>query len=287
MSDRAAERSWTVLELIRWTTDYFKQAGIDSARLDAEVLLAQVLDMGRLDLYLAFDQNVSVDDRGRFRELVRRRAGERVPVAYLTGVREFWSLPFAVGPGVLIPRPDTETLVRVAAELKPARVIEMGAGSACVAAALANELPDAVIVAVERSPEALDYARRNLDALGLAERVELVAGDGLADVEGPFDLVVSNPPYIPTEQIASLPPEVRHEPREALDGGPDGLDAIRRLIADLPGRLERRAWLALEVGAGQAPAVAELLNSAGAAGVETHADLAGVERVVCARFEED
>lgn len=277
---------WKLMDLVRWTTEFFKQHDIPSARLDAELLLAHVLELKRMDLYLAFDQPVAAGDRARYRELVRRRAKERWPVAYLTGVREFWSMEFRVTPDVLIPRPETETLVRVAVDLKPRRVVEFGVGSGCVSAALARELPDAEIVALDCSLAALEVARQNLADLGFGERVALVEGTGLADLAGPFDLVVSNPPYIPAREIDGLAPELLHEPRIALDGGPDGLHAVRRLCLEAPAALERPGYLALEIGFGQADAVLELLRAAGAAVVETFPDLAGIPRVVLGRFLE-
>jgi release factor glutamine methyltransferase len=277
---------WKLMDLVRWTADFFKKHDLPSPRLDAEVLLAHVLDMKRMDLYLGFDQPVSEADRARFRELVRRRAKERWPVAYLTGVREFWSMPFRVTPDVLIPRPETETLVRVVAELKPRRIVELGVGSGCVSAALARELPDVEITAVDCSAAALEVARQNLASLGFAERVRLVLASGLASLEGPFDLVVSNPPYIEAADIDCLAPELRHEPRVALDGGPDGLHTVRCLCVEAPALLERPGWLALEIGLGQADAVEELLRGAGAAEVQVFPDLAGIPRVVLGRFLE-
>ena len=277
---------WKLMDLVRWTADFFKKHDVPSPRLDAEILLAHVLDMKRMDLYLGFDQPVSEADRARFRELVRRRAKERWPVAYLTGVREFWSMPFRVTPDVLIPRPETETLVRVVADLKPRRIVELGVGSGCVSAALARELPDVEITAVDCSGAALEVARQNLASLGFGERVQLVLASGLASLEGPFDLVVSNPPYIEAADIDRLAPELRHEPRVALDGGPDGLHTVRCLCAEAPALLERPGWVALEIGFGQADAVQELLRGAGAAEVQVFADLAGIPRVVLGRFLE-
>jgi release factor glutamine methyltransferase len=277
---------WKLMDLVRWTADYFKQHDVPSPRLDAELLLAHVLDLRRMDLYLAFDQPVSPSDRARYRELVRRRAKERWPVAYLTGVREFWSMPFRVTPDVLIPRPETETLVRVAADLKPRRLVELGVGSGCVSAALARELPDAEIVAIDCSPEALEVARQNLASLGYGERVTLFEASGLSGLDGSFDLVVSNPPYVQAGDLDGLAPELRHEPRLALDGGPDGLHAVRRLCAEAPALLERPGYLVLEIGLGQADAVVELLREAGATEVSTFPDVAGIPRVVLGRFLE-
>ena len=275
---------WTLMQLLRWTTDFFKQHGLLTARLDAEVLLGHVLCMPRIDLYLAFDQPVSEDDRARYRELVRARAKQRVPVAYLTGQREFWSLPFTVAPDVLIPRPETESLVRAALEIAPRRIAEVGVGSGCVSAVLARELPDARLVAGDVSESALELARSNLEALELAERVELYRSDLLSELPGEFDLVIANLPYVPSAQIDTLEPEVRQEPRLALDGGPDGLSVVRRLIEEAPPRLARPGALALELGEGQAEEASRLARESGAERVETRPDLRGVERVLVAHY---
>jgi release factor glutamine methyltransferase len=278
--------TWTRMDLVRWTADFFKQHGVPSARLDAELLLAHTLGAKRMDLYMTFDQPVSEAERARFRELVRRRAKERCPVAYLTETREFWSLPFRVTPDVLIPRPETELLVRAAVDRKPRRVVELGVGSGCVSAALARELPEVEIVAIDCSARALEIARENLARHGVLERVTLLEVDGLAGLTGPFDLVLSNPPYVPEGDLAGLAPELGHEPRVALDGGPDGLHVVRRICAEAPALLDRPGWLALEIGLGQAPAVTELVRAAGAAEVETYDDLAGIPRVIAGRFAE-
>ena len=275
---------WTPLELVRWTTDYFRTHALPSPRLDAELLLAHVLERTRLDLYLGFDRPVPAAPRARYRELVKRRAGERVPVAYLTGTREFWSLPFRVTPAVLIPRPETETLVRVALELAAKRMLEVGTGSGCVAAAIASERPEVQILALDSSPEALAIAGENLELHGLSSRVELQQATDLTALDGEFDAVISNPPYIPTRELCELAPEVRCEPGTALDGGPDGLSLVRQLIREAPECLARPGWLALEVGAGQARSVEKLLWERGASRVDVHEDLAGIERVVAAEF---
>lgn len=281
-----SEPVWTPLALVRWTVDYFQTHGVPAPRLDAELLLAHALGQKRIDLYLGFDRPVATADRERYRELVKRRAVERVPVSYLTGTREFWSMSFRTTPDVLIPRPETETLVRVAVELGPERVVEVGTGSGCVAAAIAAELPDARVLAVDSSAEALAVARHNLEAHDLASRVELRLALGLSGVHGSFDTVISNPPYIPSGELAGLPDEVRHEPRLALDGGPDGLAVVRQLIEEAPERLAPGGSLVLEVGSGQARVVEELLLARGASRVDIHRDLAGKERVVASRFGE-
>ena len=274
-------RVWTPLDLVRWTTGYFKEHGVPSPRLDAEVLLAFVLRVERIELYTAFERPVGSAERERFRELVRERAQKRRPVAYLTGVREFWSRTFRVDESVLIPRPDTETLVREAVAREPQRILEVGVGSGAVCGALALELPEAEIVGTDISESALEIARENLASLGVAERCELRRADLVSG--GDFDLLVSNPPYVPTAELAGLDPEVLHEPRAALDGGADGLDVIRRLVEAAPKVLRRGGWLLLEIGAGQGPRVGALLEDSGFENTVLCLDLAGVERVAAAR----
>ena len=273
----------TPLELVSRTAGYFERHGIDRPRLDAEVLLAHVLGLSRIDLYVHFERPVGAGERDRYRELVRSRARDRVPVAYLTGEQEFWSRPFLVTPEVLIPRPETELLVRCAADLAPRRVAEVGVGSGAVAGALACELPEAEIAAVDCCEAALAVAAENLERLGVADRITLLCGNCTEPLSGTFDLLVSNPPYVPTDALAGLQPEVRHEPRLALDGGPDGLDLVRRLAERAPA-LVPGGWLLLEIGCGQTAAVADLLRDAGACEVAVEKDLAGIERVMRARF---
>jgi release factor glutamine methyltransferase len=270
--------TWTPLALVRWTTSYFTEHGVPSPRLDAEVLLCHVLGMRRIDLYLQFDRPVEADERARYRDLVRLRAAKRVPVAYLTGIREFWSRSFEVSPAVL---------VRVALELTAERVLEVGIGSGAIAATLALERPDLALVATDCSTAALEVARANLARLGVADRVSLLeveSSSGAPAPEGRFDLIVSNPPYIATADLASLAPELQHEPQVALDGGLDGLDVIRRILQDGPGLLATDGAILLEVGSGQAPFVASLMGVAGARQVELLRDFAGIERVVLGRF---
>jgi len=275
--------AWTPLDLVSWTADYFGEHGVPSPRLDAEVLLAHVLGVARLDLYLQFERTVSADERARYRELVRERATERVPVAYLVGEREFWSKPFAVTRDVLIPRPETELLVEMTQALAPRKIAEIGVGSGAVTGSLACALTESEFVATDCSEPALAVAARNFESLGVAERIRLVHGEGPGAIEGPYDALISNPPYVPSAELELLEPELAHEPRIALDGGPDGLDFIRRLVAAAP-ELIPGGFLLLEIGAGQTPAVQALLNDAGAKEVEVRADLAGIDRIVCARF---
>ncbi|MBN2493573.1 MAG: peptide chain release factor N(5)-glutamine methyltransferase [Deltaproteobacteria bacterium] len=255
-----------------------------AARLDAQVLLAAVLGCDRVRLYMDFDRPLSEGELDRYRELVRRRAGHE-PVAYLVGEREFWSLPIRVDRRVLIPRPDTETLVEWAVDLFRDRALEcfadVGTGSGCLACALAQQFPGARGTAVDRDADACSLAAENLARLGFDGRVDVRCGDLLQPVEGRADLLVANLPYIPSGELASLPADVRgHEPLGALDGGPDGLATLRRMVSSACAHLRPGGWLLLEVGAGQAEAVARLCRQAGLGAVETRRDLAGLARVV-------
>jgi len=280
----AARGSWTSLELVKWTADYFARAGIETARLDAEVLLAHVLGCGRLDLYLQFERPVEASERARYRELIQRRGRDRVPVAQLTGEREFWSRSFLVTEDVLIPRPESELLIEVAVRQRPERALDFGVGSGNLATALALELPAVEVLAVDCSEAALEVAGRNFDRHGVSDRVSLLQAQDLSTIEGDFDLIVSNPPYIATADIAGLAPELAHEPRVALDGGPDGLRVVRQLLAEAPERLRSDGQLLMEIGADQADAVRSAAEGLGGR-VETHRDLAGIERVVAVRFD--
>jgi len=279
---------WTPLRLLEWTTRRFADAGVDSPRLAAQILLAHALGIPRVQLYVQHDKPLGPEELGRYRELVKRRlAGE--PVAYLTGQQEFWSLPLAVDARVLVPRRDTETLVEVVLDqvdrAAALRIADIGTGSGAVALALARELPNAQVVATDRSTEALAVARDNAARLQLA--VELREGDllaALADGER-FDVVASNPPYVPSGDIDRLAPEVRREPRAALDGGPDGLDALRRLVSGAASHLTAPGGLlALEHGFDQGAAVRSLIDAAGGfQPAATRSDMGGQPRVTFSR----
>ena len=283
-----SESPWTILALLRWTTDHFAKLGIDTARLDAECLLASALGVDRMRLYLDFEKPVGEAERGAFRELVRRRGSARVPVAQILGRKEFWSLSLRVTPDVLVPRPETETLVAAALELLPAdrptAVLDVGTGSGAVALAIACERPQARLVATDISQAALEIARQNADELGMAERIRLVSGDGFAAVAGEsFDLVVSNPPYVAESQRGSLPPELAHEPEVAIFAGTDGLRVLRQLSSGVACALSPGGGFAVEIAPEQAPTVADWCREAGLLDVRTLRDLAGRPRVVAAR----
>ena len=285
-----SDDEWTVGRLLSWTTTWLAERGSETPRLDAEVLLAHVRGCQRILLYTAFDQVVAEDARARFRELVRRRgAGE--PVAYLVGSREFFSLPLEVSPAVLVPRPETEGLVVRVLDLCRAaeapRIIDVGTGSGAIAIAVAKSLPRAKLTVTDLSAAALEVARANAERHGLAGRIDFHRGDLLADpaVAGPWDVIVSNPPYVKEEEVASLPRDVRdHEPRGALVAGPRGVEVIERLAAEAAERLVPGGWLVLEAGPGVAVEVEQILESMPQLErAPTLKDLAGLPRVFQAR----
>lgn len=281
-----------VAEVLRQAALHLVAGGIESGRLDAEVLLAHVLHVSRDKLPLLANESLSAAQRHAYAELVARRRG-REPAAYITGTREFWSLAFHVTPDVLIPRPETERLVEIAlgraSRLVPdgrLRIADVGTGSGCVAVTLAKELPRAEIVAIDLSLPALRIARRNAARHGVADRIEFVRSDFFQGIGffARFHLIVANPPYIPALQIAELEPEVsRWEPRVALTGGTDGLDAYRRLAAEAVKYLAADGEIAVEIGAGMATSVAELFEASAWDDIRVDEDYAGVERVVSAR----
>jgi release factor glutamine methyltransferase len=276
---------WTVLKLLRWTADYFTGRGIDTPRLDAELLLAETLGLDRVGLYVNFERPLLADELAAFRERVRRRAG-REPLAYILGHTEFWSLPIKVTPAVLIPRAETELLVEEALPRLSGRqqLLDVGTGSGALAIALAHERPELVVTAIDLSPAALTVAEANARGNGVAERIRFEQHDLGQLPSGPYDLIVANPPYIPSGTLATLMPEVRDfEPRLALDGGVDGLAAYRAIAAQAATLLIPGGWLLVEVGIGQAPAVQELFALAGLEELFTSRDLAGIERVVGGR----
>ncbi|MDX6604602.1 MAG: release factor glutamine methyltransferase [Solirubrobacterales bacterium] len=278
-------------QAITAATDALRAAGIEDPRLDAELLLAEAVGCDRAALIADREAAVSPAAARAFAEMVRRRL-RREPVAYILGRRGFRNLEIAVDRRVLIPRPETELLVEIALEQRPASVLDVGTGSGAIALAIADELPGCAVTATDTSAEALAVARANAERLGLGDRVRFQAGS--VPAEGGFDLVLANLPYVAESEWRSLQPEVTQwEPREALLAGPDGLDAYRVLFGDpesgpkpgsvlplYPSGLQREYAVAVEVGEGQAAAVAGMMGAAGFTAIETRRDLAGIERVV-------
>lgn len=271
----------SIRDLLYDAAHRLSEAGVDSARLDARILLADAMGISR-EALIAAPRPPSADDVARFQSFVARRAA-REPLAYIRGKREFWSLDFKVGPGVLVPRPETETLIEAALSLVPGRkaplsIADLGTGSGALLIAALKEFPESRGIGFECSTRALPYALENLAHCGLKPRGKIAATDW-SEAEGRFDLVFSNPPYVPTGDIPQLDPEVRlYEPRQALDGGPDGLEAYRGLARLLPELLKPGGWVFLELGRGQAQPV-ELLFQ-GLDVVRVAPDLAGIPRVL-------
>jgi len=284
-----AKEQWTVQKIIRWTAEYFRNKGLDNPRLEAEVLLAHLLGIDRMGLYLNYDRPLKEEERVVYREMIQRRmAGE--PTAYIVGSKEFWSLRFAVSPECLIPRPETEHLVEEAVRIgkdiePPLRILEIGQGCGAVAIALATELDQAEIVATDISPGACSLARENAERHGVQGRLRVVLGDLFPVGEKPFGLICSNPPYIRTAEVLHLAPEVRdHEPLTALDGGEDGLCFFRLIAQGASAFLAAGGWLLLEMGQGQAPQVATILQEQGFTQIDLIPDHAGIKRVIKAQW---
>lgn len=280
------QEKWDVLKILNWTKGYLADKGVENPRLEAEWLLCEALSLDRVGLYLNFDKPLSDQELATFRTMVARRA-KREPLQYILGTQEFMGLEFQVTPAVLIPRHDTEVLVTEAIQRAQAlpSILDIGAGSGCVAVALAQALSGTEISSVDISPEALEVARGNAERNGVA--VHFFQGSLFEPFAGRrFGMVVSNPPYIPKHDLDTLQPEVRgFEPVNALDGGADGLDFYRSIVAQAPEHLLERGWLLFEVGAGQAPDVLALLEQGGfSAGTFTAQDPAGIERVVGGRL---
>ena len=278
---------WTIGRILKWTEQYFNEKGIESPRLDAEVLLSHILGRERIYLYVHFDEPLEPTELARYREAIKQRV-QRVPVAYIIGEKEFMGLTFKVTADTLVPRPDTEILVQAAVERLRARgetprFADIGTGSGAICLSILHFLPKAQADTVDISPAARAVAEENAAALEVADRVTFHTGDLLAPLAGQcYDAILSNPPYIPDGDIAALAPEVRlKEPRTALAGGKDGLDFYRRLTADAPAHLKDGGFLAVEVGIHQAAPVATLAVPAFSR-TEILKDYAGIERVVIA-----
>lgn len=271
--DQALKPEWTILKLIQWATSYFTSHQVETPRVDAEILLAYCLGIKRVDLYIRFDQPLSQHELSVFKDLIKRRS-KREPVAYITGLKEFWSIDFNVTPDVLIPRPDTECLVETALECisrKPnspqKNIFELGTGSGAVIIALCSEHPEHTFFASDLSVKALETAKTNAKKYGLEKTIRFFSGDWMSPINpvtGCFDLIISNPPYIPTTVIETLQPEIsKFEPRMALDGDMDGLFALRHLISSAPSFLRPGGSLILEIGHDQKAPVNKLVTACG------------------------
>jgi len=294
LSKTGEEDVWTVGRLLTWTTEWLGKQKSESPRLDAEVLLAFVRQCPRILLYTAFDEVVDGECRQRFRELVRRR-GQGEPVAYLVGSKEFFSISLEVTADTLIPRPETEGLIVRALDVwkeefgskSGMRVLDIGTGSGAIAIALALHMKDAVLTATDISSAALDVALVNAKKHSVSERIQFVQADVLEhqDLAGPWDIVLSNPPYVLEEEFDSLPDNVRlYEPRVALVGGPTGCEIVKRLVQQSAGRLAPGGRLFIEIGPSTVLAAEGIIAAAPSiVGEPTVADIAGYPRIVEAR----
>ena len=285
-------KTWTIGALLKWTQQYFGDKGVDNPRLDAELLLCHVLGKDRVYLYVHFDQPLQKEELAAFRALVKQRAS-RTPVAYILGEKGFMGLTFFVSPAVLIPRPETELLVEAVLEtiksLDKPRILDLGAGSGAIIVSLLAHCPAAEGVAVDLSADALAVAAKNAAGNEVRDRLTLLQGDLFApvDAKATFDVIVSNPPYIPAADVDELAPEVKKEPRLALDGGCDGLDYYRRLATDAPAHSRIGTLLALEIGIHQHETVPALLTAAGWTVKEVRSDYGNIPRVVLAEWKGD
>jgi release factor glutamine methyltransferase len=285
------EEPWTILKLLHWTTDYFKRNKVAEPRASAEVLLAHLLSQDRLFLYLNYDRPMEAEELVAFRTLVKRRlSGE--PNQYITGVQEFWSLPFRVSPDVLIPRPETEVLLETVLEFlgsshHEVRVLDLGTGSGAIAVSLARELGVITIVATDSSMAAVKLAHENALLNQIDNKIHFVCADmisAFSSTSAKFTVVATNPPYLSHPELSKLSPEIRdYEPRYALDGGPDGLAAIRRIIKEAPTLLSQAGALIMEIGADQAESVSTLVeNSQRYESYRIIRDYSGLDRVLLA-----
>lgn len=285
---------WTIIKILEWTKQYFTDKGVENPRLDAEVLLCAVLQCERIKLYVDFERPLTEAELSKYKSYVLRR-GQHEPLAYILGEKEFMRNSFKVTPATLVPRPETEllveSLIKAANILKPAgdvKILDIGTGSGAIIVSLLDYLPQAKGVGADISVEALIVAKENSERIGVTGRIGFLHSDVFSRVplDKKFDIIVSNPPYIPAADIAGLAKDVQQEPRGALDGGADGLDFYRRIISEAMEHMENEGLLAFEVGINQAQQVAELCRQAGFQATAVREDYAGIERMVFAVKEE-
>jgi len=277
MQTKTQNAPWTILRLLEWTSVYFKKHGVESPRAAAEILLAKSLDLRRIDLYLRYDQPVVADELTRFKATIKRRAN-REPVAYIIGAKEFWSMELSITPAVLIPRPETECLVEAALShlrakeeqtsvFKPQSILELGTGSGAIILALAKERPGQFFAACDISPAAIRVARENAKRHTLNDSVHFFCGNWMQSLKTnglTFDLIVSNPPYIRSGDIDGLEPEINlYEPKKALDGGPDGLNDLKRIVRTAPAYLKAGGKLIIEIGYDQKKDLKKIIDQEG------------------------
>lgn len=292
---KSSDSEWTIIKLLKWATPYFKSRHIESPRATAEILLAHVLDLKRIDLYLRFDQPLSVSELTNFKALIKRRI-KREPIAYILGVKEFWSMDFEVTRDVLIPRPETEFLVEVALGLlpedsdavpavTPRRILELGTGSGAAILALATMRPDHLFFASDRSIRAVGLARQNATRHRLERRVRFFCANWFEpfnDKRSRFDMIISNPPYVPSREIERLQPEIKqHEPIQALDGGKNGLSCLKHIIGTAHFFLRQEGSLLLEIGHDQKEDVCKMIEQSGNfENIVFTKDYSGYDRIV-------
>ena len=285
-----AHSVWNIMKILNWTKQYFEAKGVENLRLDAEVLLCAVLKCQRITLYVDFERPLSEEELATYREYVRRR-GNFEPLAYILGERAFMRNTFKVNKATLVPRPETELLVESLVRIVPllkregdVKILDIGTGSGAIIVSLLDYLPNAKGVGVDISVDALIVAKENSEKIGVTGRIGFVRSDVFSKLplEKKFDIIVSNPPYIPAGDIAGLDKDVQQEPRGALDGGADGLDFYRRITAEAMDHMAEEGVLAFEIGIGQAAAVQQLCLDAGFVKTAVRKDYAGIERMVFA-----
>lgn len=286
----AQREVWTILKLLNWTKQYFASKGVENPRLDAEVLLCDVLDYSRIQLYTHFDEPLNPDELKKYKEYVVRRV-KREPVAYILGKKGFMQYDFKVTKDTLVPRPETELLVENLIALNkdkgPREILDLGVGSGAILVSLLGNLRSARGLGVDISPGAVEVTLENAKAVGVEDRCAVLVSDLYANVpkDEKFHIIVSNPPYIPRRDLAGLAPEVHKEPVTALDGGEDGLDFYRRILADVGDYLLPDGMVAFEIGIGEGQAVADLCKAAGLTCVKVCNDYGGIDRMVFAAKE--